>query len=87
MNVRFGNLTVNEFQARVEVKLNEDDWEWMSEHRQNNANVTDDNKFHIFDMPFGIVAGADCGPELIKILGKTGYNFKRNFTVEVNQPS
>lgn len=84
MNVRFGNLSIPQFEERTEVKLSEEDRFWMINHRTDSANSDDPDKFHIFDLPFGIIAGEKCGAELVKRL-TGGYQFKRHFTVETLQ--
>lgn len=80
MNVRFGNLTISQFEKRTEVTFSEEDRVWLEEHRQDSANYDDPDKFHIFDMPFGIMTGRKCSDELVKRL-TSGYKFKGQFTV------
>lgn len=82
MNVRFGNLSIDTFESRTEVKLTDDDRAWMEEHREDSANKQSPDKFHIFDLPFSIVAGTGCGAELVKRLTSGGYEFKKSFQVE-----
>lgn len=84
MNVRFGNLSVSQFEEKTQVKLSPEDKRWMEEHRQDSANEENPNKFHIFDLPFGITAGENVGAELVRRL--RAYRFERHFTVETRKP-
>lgn len=80
MQVRFGNLSVEQFQSRTEVKFSDEDMNWLKERRIDSANYDGDDKFHIFDMPFNIIAGFDVYDELVERLQK--YDFQKSFTVE-----
>lgn len=83
MHVRFGNLTIEEFEKRTEVKFSDEDRKWLEEHRIDNAQGKENNRFHIFDMPLGIIAGFDIGDELVKRLKQ--YEFKKSFSVETKE--
>lgn len=79
LTVRFGNLTVEQFEKRTEVRFTDEDRAYLEEHRQDSAQVVFGDKFHIFSEPLGIEAGADIVDELIEVLKK--YDFKKRFTV------
>lgn len=82
MNVRFGNLSVKQFEERTGVTLTDEDRSWFEEHRQDNATVTAPDKLHIFDMPFGIKCGDAIVHEAIKRLQAYGSeNFKERLAV------
>lgn len=83
MNVRFGNLSVLAFEEKTEVHFSDEDFIWLNQHRADTADFKENDKFHIFELPLGIVAGEKCGPELVKRL--SGYPFKRHFTVTTLQ--
>lgn len=80
IEVRFGNLTVAQFEEKTEVKLSKKDIKWLEERRIDKAEFKDDNKFHIFDKPFTIVAGHDVFDELVTRLRQ--YNFEAPFAVQ-----
>jgi len=77
MNIRFGNLTIFQFEDRIGHKLDEEDKNWLKEHRQDNAQHIEKDRFHIFDIPFSIVVGSEISDELVKILIK--YNDLKPF--------
>jgi hypothetical protein len=84
MTVRFGNLSTLMFENKVQVDLTPEDMQWIEAHRVDKADFKDDNGLHIFDLPLGIVAGANIGEELLGRL--KAYNFKRHFYVETKEP-
>lgn len=81
MEVRFGNLTVSDFEKRVEVNFPSEDRKWFEDHRTDHANLIKEDQFHIFSMPLGIVAGNKVAPDLLKRLRK-GQEFKETFYVQ-----
>jgi len=81
MNVRFGNLSVLQFEEKVGTELSLEDRLWMENHRVDHANFHDDSAFHIFDLPLGFSAGHDIAEELIARLRKYGFE-KCHFYVE-----
>jgi hypothetical protein len=83
MTVRFGNLSTLMFENKVQVDLTPEDMQWIEAHRVDKADFKDDNGLHIFDLPLGIVAGANIGEELLGRL--KAYNFKRLY-VETKEP-
>lgn len=80
LEVRFGNLSVEQFAKKTEVEFSEEDKKWLEENRTDSANYEGHDKFHIFDMPLGIYSGFDVYEELVKRLRK--YDFKKQFSVE-----
>lgn len=84
MNARFGNLTISGFETKTEVQFSEEDRKWMEEHRIDKADFKDDDKFHIFELPLGIMAGSNIGEELINRLKKYS-EYKRHFYVETKE--
>jgi len=82
MIVRFGNLSVSQFEEKVGVTLSEDDRLWFNEHRQDNATVTNPDKLSIFDMPLGIHCGSNIVHEAVKRLTAYGTtNYKTKFAI------
>lgn len=82
MMVRFGNLSVKEFEKRIGIKLSKEDRAWFESHRQNNATVKALDKLHIFDMPFGVHCGGDIVHEAAKRLTAYGSeNFKERLVI------
>lgn len=79
MKIYLGNLTINQLEDRCGCKFEKEDYEWLKEHRQDNAEIKAKDKFHIFDMPFMIQAGEEISDKLIQILTK--YNDKKTFKV------
>lgn len=77
MKIYLGNLTINQLEYRCGCKFEKEDYEWLKEHRQDNADIKVKDKFHIFDMPFMIQAGEDISNDLINLLTK--YNDKKTF--------
>lgn len=77
MKIYLGNLTIRQLEDRCGCKFEEKDYEWLKEHRQDNAEIKTKDKFHIFDMPFMIQTGEDISKEIINILSK--YNDKKPF--------
>lgn len=65
--VLFGNLTVTDFEEKVNLKFNEKDKKWLEEHIQSSANKIATNEFHIFDMPTRVVCGKDIFDELLSM--------------------
>lgn len=86
MTVRFGNLSVVDFEAKTKVQFSELDKKWLEKRRIDKADFQDDDLFHIFDLPLGIVAGANVGPLLVERLKKyEGY--QRHFYIETKELS
>ena len=77
MNIYLGNLTIRQLEDRCGCKFEEEDYKWLKEHRQDNAEIKTKDKLHIFDIPFIIQTGEDISKELINILSK--YNNKKPF--------
>jgi len=60
MLLRFGNLTVKQFAARVMSMVSEADEAELESYRTDDANFTDPTKFHIFEDPgISIVIGSE----------------------------
>lgn len=83
MIVRFGNLSVLGFEDKTRVEMSKEDRLWITNHIVDKADFRDDNGLHIFDLPLGIVAGANIGEELVERLQK--YPFKKHFYVETKE--
>lgn len=77
MQVRFGNLSIEEFEKRIGQELSKEDKIWLEEHRQSNAQHIDKDRFHIFDLPFCIITGSDISSNLVSLLQK--YYDKKSF--------
>ena len=55
--VYLGNLTVSDLENRAGIQLSSSDKRWFEDHRQDKATVRSDSEsFHIFDIPFMIIA-------------------------------
>lgn len=85
MNVRFGNLTANQFNQKFDIELSKEDLEYIEKHRQDNAQSISKDRLHIFDTPLGIVAGSDIVEDLMERLRK--YRFNHRFYVEERKES
>lgn len=85
MEIRFGNLSVEEFEAKVGAEFSERDKAWMEKRRIDKADFQDDDLFHIFNLPLGIVAGANVGPLLVEKLKKYKSEFTKHFYVETKE--
>jgi hypothetical protein len=83
MNIRFGNLSAIQFEEKAEAELSMKDKKWIESHRTDKASFKEDDKLHIFNLPFGIVAGCDIGAELVERL--KAYPFKHSFYVETKE--
>lgn len=83
MQLRFGNLSALTFEDRVRVDFEPEDMFWIENHRLDKADFKDDNALHIFELPLGIVAGANIGEELVERFKK--YSFKKHFYVETKE--
>ena len=81
MNVYFGNLTVEQLEARLETKLTKTDRVFLEKHRTDNASFSENDKFHIFDMPLCIHSGADVVTKVEDILRK--YNKRKLFKANI----
>lgn len=55
--IMLGNLTVDEIENRLDIKLSEEDRKTLLESRQEKAENIADGKWHCFDLPFMIVCG------------------------------
>ena len=77
MQVRFGNLSVAQFENRIGQKLDIEDYDWLEEHRQSSAHNIAKDKLHIFDLPFQIIVGSEISGELTEMLQK--YYDKKSF--------
>jgi hypothetical protein len=87
MKLRFGNLSVLEFEKKTGIELSDEDFMWMNLHRTAKASFKDDDQFHIFSLPLMIVAGSNAGEEIVKRLMKYGRQdgYKRSFIVETKE--
>ena len=82
MELRFGNLTISKFEDRCGCKFEKEDYEWLKQHRQDNAQHIEKDKFHIFDIPFSIIVGNNIQNKLVEILTK--YNDMKAFDERLN---
>ena len=65
-----GNLTVEKFEKDAGWVFSEEDKKWLEEHRTNEADFKDSDKFHIFDIPYAIVVGSEIVGDFMKIIHK-----------------
>lgn len=82
MEVRFGNLSVNQFMEKTGAKLSAKDKQFLEKHRTDIADFKEDDKYHIFAMPFSIVSGHKIAQELFDMMKK--YDDKKVFDEEFN---
>lgn len=75
MTIQLGNLSIDKLQQRTGWNFSKEDYDFLIEHRQDNAQETAKNKFHIFDIPFMVLCGEEIKDEITKILVK--YNNKQ----------
>lgn len=69
--VYLGNLTVSDLENRAGIQLSSSDKRWFEDHRQDKATVRSDSEsFHIFDIPFMIIASPLIYDEIIRKIGK-----------------
>ena len=57
MGIMLGNLSVDEIENRLDIKLTNEDKTTLLESRQLKAEDIADGKWHCFDIPFMIVCG------------------------------
>jgi hypothetical protein len=53
-----GNLSVEQFILQSTLKPSNEDINWLKEHRQDKADVTNPQKLHIFDIPLVVHCGS-----------------------------
>ena len=71
MAIYLGNLTVKEFLKRTGYKMSNEDIVTLEKHRQDLVEIrTDEDKFHIYDIPFTIVVSPLFKDQLLTILMK-----------------
>lgn len=58
MNIYLGNLTVADLEHRLGIELKKEEREELELTRQDNATVTDKDKWHCFDIPLIISCGS-----------------------------
>lgn len=63
-----GNLSIRELEDRTGWKLSENDFNYLKEHRQYNAQNIAKDKLHIFDLPFVVLCGEDIVDKVVEIL-------------------
>lgn len=73
--INLGNVSIDKLQERTGWNFSKEDYDFLIEHRQDNAQEIAKNKFHIFDIPFMILCGEEIKDEVKEILMK--YNDKQ----------
>ena len=69
--VYLGNLTVSDLENRAGIQLLQSDKQWFEDHRQDKATVRSNSEdFHIFDIPFMIIASPLIYDEIIRRISK-----------------
>lgn len=68
--LRLGNLSISQLIKITGWEFNQDDLSWLAMHKSENASFRENDKFHIFEIPFCIVAGKNIEKELLGILIK-----------------
>lgn len=81
--IYLGNLTVSDLENRAGIQLSSSDKLWFEDHRQDKATVRSDSEsFHIFDIPFMIIAYPLIYDEIIRKIGKyTENNYKESISI------
>ena len=78
--MKFGNLSVEQIEQRCNIKLSEQEKEFLNKTRQEKANGIEGGKWHCFDLPFQIL----CGDEDMAIKGYEifkKYEIKTEFSI------
>ena len=86
MSIFLGNLSVRELETNHGFTLSEEDRQILESMRQSNAQIIEDGKLHIFDIPRCILCGSD--DTLVKvyeILKK--YNIKGSIALSSSNKS
>lgn len=77
---RFGNLTLEQFEERLNVRFKTKDREFLEKHRTNTANP-EKGKYHIFDKPLSIVAEKSVVDDLMKVFTEYDDEYEDQFAV------
>lgn len=72
--VYFGNMSINEWQTEMGVKLSDEDIKWLEERHQQSAQEIANDKFHIFSEPRQMHVGTEIVDELVNRLSKYDYS-------------
>ena len=68
-----GNQTIQQLEERTGWTFSDEEREWLTAHRQDNATVRrDSDRFHIFDIPFYIQMGLGAEEEIKSICQSKG---------------
>jgi len=82
MEIKLGNLTVDEIEKRCNIKLSDEDKEFLKNTRQDNAQHIEKGKWHCFDLPFQIVTDEEMAEKLYKIFIK--YEISTSLSIAYN---
>lgn len=82
MILRFGNLTVEQFEMAAGTEFTEEERTALEASRTDMAAVDEDDKFHIFADPLCIVAGWDALPVITPLF--TAANDRKPFNRAVS---
>ena len=72
--INLGNVSIEKLQDRTGWNFSKEDYDFLIEHRQDNAQEIAKDKFHIFDIPFMVLCGEEIKDKVTEILVK--YNDK-----------
>ena len=71
MAIYLGNQTISDLERRTGYVFSDEDRKWLESHRQDKADIDyNSDKFHIFDLPFGIHVSHKISDYLVKLLTK-----------------
>lgn len=70
MSISLGNLSIEELQKRTGWNFSKKDYDFLVKHRQDNAQIIEKDKFHIFDIPLMVLCGEDIKDEITEMLSK-----------------
>lgn len=83
MEIKFGNLSVNEIEKRCNIKLTDEEKIFLNETRQEKASNIEIGKWHCFDLPFQMVCGdEETAMKVYDILKK--YEIHTPFSIAYN---
>ena len=71
-----GNLTVRQLEDKLSCSFSDEDYEFLSKHRTDDANFKANNKFHIYEVPFTIIMGYRIKNEMLKLLNRYDWEIK-----------
>lgn len=85
MNIRLGNLRVDEIEARAGVKFSDELKSLLKATHQENASNVAEGKWHCFDIPFTMVCGGmPLAQKIYDHLKDEAANFKEPLSIALS---